>query len=139
MATFPDNVDFTTFFSDDGSSDLDPNWGLISGGRAVIEQVVRHWIANQGDYDDNEVGCSLYKFFNASLSDVQRLRIQTDMELQAQMVEGVDAVSIAASYNSQGQMFCQCQITLADQTSWDLVFSLTDASEVQLNSILQNG
>lgn len=129
MATYPDNADFSTFAGRDSAglyqSDLDPNWIPVTGPRAVLEHVARRIMTPTGSMQDEEYGFDLRRFYNASLSRLDLLKMRAAIEGEASKVEGVDSVAVTADQDASGTVRIEISVALADDETYPMVFALS--------------
>ena len=126
MATYPDGTDFSTFWMPDGSADMDPNFTPIPGSRAVMERVLRRWMANPGDYDNDTFGYSVFQYYNANILPRDLEVLAAGMRDQALLEEGVDDCYIEAMIMRNGTVRLKADFYLKDLTTWETVFVLSE-------------
>lgn len=137
MATYPDDVDFSTFatyqpLSVDGSTlfggaaDLDASWTPITGVRAVLEHIARRLITPPGMYDDPEYGFDLNSWLNASLLPQELDSLEAAVRNEALACEGVDDCVVEATLDPRGALTLNLTVTLTDQVEgYNMVFVLS--------------
>lgn len=123
--TYPDNVDFSTFRAEDGTPDLDPNWIPISGSRSVVERVARRWLTPKGEMDDEDYGYPILRYYNANMLPVEKAALKAGLRVEALKVEGVDDCKVSLTSQGDGNFQVIGDLTLSDQTDWQLVFVLS--------------
>jgi len=126
MSLYPDGVDFSTFWNQDGTSDLDPNFTPINGALSVLERFGRRMIARSGDYDNADVGVDVDSYTNAMLGDGDLQALSSRIKEQALQEEGIASIQIQNRQTNDGKVFLPCNIVMADKSEWEMVFSLTD-------------
>ena len=126
MALYPDGVDFSTFWNQDGSPDLDPNFIPINGALSVLERFGRRMISRSGDYDNEEVGVDIDSYTNAMMGDRDLQALSSRIQEQAGQEEGIAKLEIQNRQTTDGKVYLPCNITMADKSTWQMVFSLTD-------------
>ena len=137
MATYPSDVDFSTFQAHQplqlngqvlygGPPDLDASFTTISGPRAVLEHIARRLISPPGSYDDPEYGFDINSYMNANLLPQELDALTAAVRNEAIAVEGVDDVVVTATIDSASKaLVIQLEVTLTDLTEgFDLVFVL---------------
>jgi hypothetical protein len=125
LSTYPDNVDYSTFWRRDGQADLDPNWTPISGSRSVVERVARRVISIPGDMDDPTYGAFLIRMFNSMLLPIEKEAIAARIQQQALREDGVDTADTRLVQKLDGSVEIKIQLILLDGSTWDLVFELS--------------
>jgi hypothetical protein len=122
-------VDFSTFAGRDSAgfyqADLDPNFTPISGNRAILEHVARRIMTPLGSMQDDEYGFDLRSYYNANLSRLDLMRLKSAIETEAGKVEGVENADVSAVQDSAGVVQIEISVTLADEETYPLVFSLS--------------
>lgn len=84
----PFGVDISTFRG--GVPGLDPTFTPITGGRVVVEAVLRRWLTPRGSLDDlPEDGCDCRKFIQMRMSATNRARAKRELEAEARKEDGV--------------------------------------------------
>ena len=135
MATYPDNVDYTTFPPSlslnlesrvyvGGAADLDISFTPISGPRAVAEHVARRLISPPGSYDDPDWGFDINSWLNANLLPQDLDAFEAAVRNEVLAVEGVDSAEITTTLDSTVGLVCVVEMTLSDADSYELVFVL---------------
>ena len=135
MATYPDNVDYTTFPPSlslnlegrvyaGGAADLDISFTPISGPRAVAEHVARRLISPPGSYDDPDWGFDINSWLNANLLPQDLDAFEAAVRNEVLAVEGVDSAEITTTLDSTVGLVCVVEMTLSDADAYELVFVL---------------
>lgn len=136
MATYPDRVDFSTFFDSTGRPDLDPNWTPISGPRAVMEHIARRWVTEKGEMDDPTYGYPVTRYYNSQMLPQELRALQQGLRAEALKVEGVDDAQVLISHDRDGKVFIRGEVVLTDSDlPWQFVFSLS-ADKLALITLL---
>ena len=142
MATFPDNVDFSTFPDATGVPDMDPDWKAISGARSVMEKVARRWVTQKGEMHDPDFGYSIVIYYNASMLPIEVQALQAGLRVEALKVEGLDDISVTVMKDYSGVVWVYGSLTLEDDGGeagyWKYVFQL-NASVLNLITLLPPG
>ena len=137
MATYPDDVDFSTFATYQplsvggrtlfgGAADLDASWTPITGVRAVLEHIARRLITPPGMYDDPEYGFDLNSWLNASLLPQELDSLEAAVRNEALACEGVDDCVVEATLDPRGALTLNLTVTLTDQVEgYNMVFVLS--------------
>ena len=124
MSAYPDGVDFSTFWNKDGTADLDPNFTPIEGALSVVERFARRLIARLGDYDNPDVGVDVDSYSNEMMAQGRLQYLSTKIREQALQEEGISECLIQGIQNTDGRVNLPCTLTLADKSTWDMVFTL---------------
>ena len=136
MATYPDNVDYTTFPPSlslnlegrvyaGGAVDLDISFTPISGPRAVAEHVARRLISPPGSYDDPDWGFDINSWLNANLLPQDLDAFEAAVRNEVLAVEGVDSAEITTTLDDVAGLVCVVEMTLSDGDEYELVFVLS--------------
>jgi len=135
VATYPDNVDYTTFppslslnlegrIYAGGAADLDISFTPISGPRAVAEHVARRLISPPGSYDDPDWGFDINSWLNANLLPQDLDAFEAAVRNEVLAVEGVDGAEITTTLDDVAGLVCVVELTLSDGDEYELVFVL---------------
>ena len=101
--TTPDyGTDVSTYVvNDEGEPDLDPSFGIISGGAAVAECQARRLETPNGSLPwDTDAGYDLLRLVNAA--DVSPLIVQSSVDVEMRKDERVDDVDVTATKGPAG-------------------------------------
>jgi hypothetical protein len=97
----PFGVDISTFRG--GVPGLDPTFSPITGGRVVVEAVLRRWLTPRGSLDDiPEDGCDVRKFLQMRMTAVSRARAKRELEVEAQKEDGVASCTVLVEATGTG-------------------------------------
>lgn len=90
-----------------------------------MERIARRWITPKGEMDDADYGYPVLRYYNANMLPVEKAALKAGLRAEALKVEGVDDCQLSLTSLGDGNFQVIGDVTLSDQTEWQLVFVLS--------------